>query len=145
MCLNKTSSERAAERDNISSFAALSELVFLFCTPPRGYGPLQGPTRRAMFLRGFQPLLPFQGCFFCNCSVVLQRLVSLCFLSFVPLGLENHFANIIPWVETRGCVPVSLRDLKNNLPVLFRESPKPQRGVKNPARGFNPGDYIHPT
>ena len=62
-CKGANYSERAADGTDISPSAALTELAFLFCTPTRGYGPLQAPTHRAMFLRDFQPLMPFQGWF----------------------------------------------------------------------------------
>ena len=138
MCLNNTSSERAAERDNISSSAALTELVFLFCTPPRGYDPLQVPTRRAMFLRGFQPLLPFQG-FFCNRSVSLQRFISIRWGLFLrPCGTSFMVGTYFPGVKTPGYILPSLRDLNIVLPVLHRLSQKPHRGVRNPGAGFQP-------
>ena len=59
--------------------------------------------------------------FFCNHPVGLQRLVS-------------------PWH-----FPSFPRELNIALPVLHRLSQKPHRGVRNPVRGFNPGDYVHPT
>ena len=98
MCLNKTSSERAAEEEMQSLSAALTELAFLVLYAYPGVRSLTGPYPPGYVPAGLSAPPALSGLVFVIAPWAYSVPRPMAF-SLVPSGLENRFAYSVPAIS----------------------------------------------